>query len=386
MERRGGWLACLAGLLTAWGSAASMAGAEDPLQIVDTPTGRPPSDAILLDKAKPSTPPAGPIAMRISSFTVAPAHMPQAVVLLRNASHEPIHGKLGLRGPAGWLIVPAEQEISAPPGETVRAAFTVQRGATVEANSYPMAVSLTANGTTTLHKQEVVCASAPYFRPNIDGQIDEWKDAIPVTFVTGGKKVVISTYWNRRQLAYLVAVEEDNLVPWRGDASERPCDAIQVAISAADRPRPASVEEGVGRYEFLLMPTESSKDGRGKARCFQLADSTTRLDTTQMPRDLTALTADNVEVVVTRKEHVTYYECAIPWNSLPEIAASEGREFCFSVLVHDPDGTGIRDWGQAAGLWSSERNRLAWSVWPGARWDNDPFDSKTPWGMCSSKY
>jgi hypothetical protein len=70
-----------------------------------------------------------------------------------------------------------------------------------------------------------------------------------------------------------------------------------------------------------------------------------------------------------------------------QLRPSEGREFCFSVLVHDPDGTGIRDLGASAGLWPEQRSRLAWSVWSGAKWPEQlPYDSKTPWGMCSSKY
>jgi len=85
---------------------------------------------------------------------------------------------------------------------------------------------------------------------------------------------------------------------------------------------------------------------------------------------------------------VTYYECSIPFRLLRDrIRPSEGREFHLSVLVHDPGGTGIRDWGQAAGMGPPERNRLAWSLWQGAKWgDEPPFDNKTHWGLCSSKY
>ena len=51
------------------------------------------------------------------------------------------------------------------------------------------------------------------------------------------------------------------------------------------------------------------------------------------------------------------------------------------------DGTGVRDWGEAAGLWPWQQNSLAWSDWPGAKWDGrSPFDNKLPWGLCSSKY
>ena len=68
------------------------------------------------------------------------------------------------------------------------------------------------------------------------------------------------------------------------------------------------------------------------------------------------------------------------------IRAAPGREFCLSVLVHDGDGTGLRDWGRAAGLWPQQRNRLAWCLWQGAKWPKDPpFDNKIEWGFCSSR-
>ena len=63
-----------------------------------------------------------------------------------------------------------------------------------------------------------------------------------------------------------------------------------------------------------------------------------------------------------------------------------GREFCMSILVHDGDGTGLRDWGRAAGLWPQQRSRLAWCLWQGAKWPKPPpFDNKIEWGFCSSK-
>ncbi|KPK41912.1 MAG: hypothetical protein AMK72_14780, partial [Planctomycetes bacterium SM23_25] len=91
--------------------------------------------------------------------------------------------------------------------------------------------------------------------------------------------------------------------------------------------------------------------------------------------------------VVTRRDGVTYYECAIPMKAIPQIRPEPGREFCFSVLVHDPGGTGLRDWGEAAGLWPWQRSRLAWCAWQGATWPDDPpFDNKVEWGFCSSKH
>ena len=89
-----------------------------------------------------------------------------------------------------------------------------------------------------------------------------------------------------------------------------------------------------------------------------------------------------------RIDRVTYYECSLPWGEMRQaLQPAEGREIYLSVLVHDPDGTGIRDWGEAAGLWESQRNWFGWSKWSGARWgDRPPMDSRVEWGLCSSRY
>ena len=105
-------------------------------------------------------------------------------------------------------------------------------------------------------------------------------------------------------------------------------------------------------------------------------------------RRLEPLQYDKARVAVRRAGGVTYYECGLPFTPMRDkIRPSEGREFHFSVLVHDPDGTGVRDWGQAAGLWPWQRNRLAWGRWPGAKWGSEPpFDNRLRWGLCSSIY
>ncbi len=321
---------------------------------------------------------AEPVALRVGSFTLAPAHTPQAVVMVKNLTAATYQGALRVRGPAGWNIVPAEQPVSLAPGQSKRVVFTVQRGTIVEANSYAMEVTAQGAGASVVHRQDVVCASAPYFRPEIDGKFGDWKDAIPATFITAGKKTTVSTYWNRRTFAMLVAVEEDQLVAWQQGAV---CDAVQVAISPDDTPTGNSPDQPAGRYEFLLV----TDGGRGK--CFQLASPDTKLAEVANDRELAPLAFDKVEMAVARQGTLTYYECAIPFKTLADIRPGEGREFCLSILVHDPDGTGLRDWGHAAGLWPSERNRLAWSRWVGAKWGPEPpFDNKTPWGLCSSKY
>ena len=324
-----------------------------------------------------------PVALRMDSFSVTPAHLPPVVVTVRNLQQSPYEGVVRLKLPKGWTYKPAEQRVSLGPVETKRVRFTITRGRTRQSNRYPVEMVAIGSGTVVIREQEVVCASAPYFKPQIDGRVDEWDDAIPVTFTVGGKKTVISTYWNRRQFSMLVAVEEDNFVPFDNNARDKSFDAIQLAISPQDTETGSSPQDDATRYEFLIVGTG---DGAG-GRCFQLAQPGMKLAEAAEVRRPAGLEFDKAKVAVSRNEGITYYEFGIPFRSLKQIKPSEGREFFLSVLVHDPDGSGIRDWGAAAGLFSSERKPLAWSRWQGDRRPTKPpFDNKTPWGMCSSKY
>jgi len=111
------------------------------------------------------------------------------------------------------------------------------------------------------------------------------------------------------------------------------------------------------------------------------------LGQSQEVRRLEGLELADAEVVVKRKGKTTVYECAIPFSAMPRIRPDTGREICFSVLIHDPDDTGLRDWGRAAGLWRSQRNKYAWCSWRGVKWnDEPPYDNKIEWGLCSSKH
>ena len=322
-----------------------------------------------------------PVALQVGSFIVAPPHSPPVFVTVKNLRQQPYQGTVTIKVPQGWSFKPPQIEVSLAPGETKRVAFTITKGTLDEANRYPIEATATGSGTAVTRRQEVACTSAPYFKPTIDGDPADWKDAIPVTFTTGGKKTTISTFWNRRQLAMLVAIEEDKLVAPREDG---PFDAVQVAVSPQGSTTGSAPDGQATRYEFLLV----AGSGAGQGKCYLLAQPGTRLAECGKERALGPLAYDGADVAVSRAGGVTYYECSIPFKLMrSEIRPSEGRELCLSVLVHDPDGTGIRDWGEAAGLWPSQRNRLAWSLWKGAHWGKrPPFDNKTPWGLCSSKY
>jgi hypothetical protein len=326
---------------------------------------------------------ADPVALRVESFTVAPSSQPLARVVVRSFLDAPCEAVVRLEGPEGWQIAPDSRQVPLAPGQTETVAFDVKRGVTLEANRYAMTASATVGDVTVTRRQDVACTSAPYFKPDIDGDPADWNDAIPVTFTTAGRKTEIRTFWNSRQFSLLVAVEEERLRAFSEDAAAPP-DAVQIAIAPQGSVTGTSLEDEADRYEFLAVAT--SEPGGG--RCFQLASPGLPLAETQKPRPLLPLACDEAQVAVRRVGETTYYEIGLPTRPFRDrIRPGEGREFCLSIVVHDPDGTGVRDWGEAAGLWPEERNRLAWSRWQGDAWGPDPpFDSKTPWGMCSSKY
>jgi hypothetical protein len=321
-----------------------------------------------------------PVLLRVESLLVSPTAGPLVHVDVKNPRSVPYQGAVSVKPPEGWRLKSDRREVSLAPGETARMAFAAEKGINLSANRYPVEVSATGGGATVVRRQEIVVASAPFFKPTIDGDTSDWKDAIPVSFVSAGKTTTLRTYWNRRSFAVLVEVQEDKLVR-PGDAEA--FDAVQLAISPQGTATGTSPEGEATRFEFLLVA-----DGEGKGRCFRLATPGMKLAEGATARALDPLVYEDAELAVVRSVGVTRYECQIPFREMREaIQPSEGREFGFSVLVHDPDGTGIRDWGEAAGLWPCQRNPLAWSKWKGARFgDQPPLDNKVEWGFCSSQY
>jgi len=327
---------------------------------------------------------ADPVALRAESFTVPPSTQPLVFVQVKNLLDVPYEGSVAVKPPEGWRIEPPQREVVLSRGETRRVPFTVEQGRNVQANRYPVEVSATGAGATVVRRQTVVCASAPYYKPTIDGDPSDWKDAIPVTFTSGGKRTTISTFWNRRQFSLLVAVEEDKLVRYDPTSTAEGFDAVQVALSPQDTRTGTSPDDEATRFEFLFVAA-----GEGTAgKCFCLAEPGMRLAEAAKVRSLGPLLCDQAKVAVRRDGQTTYYECSLSFTPMRDrIRPSEGREFLMSVLVHDPDGTGIRDWGRAAGLWRWQRNPLAWSRWEGSNWgEQPPYDNKLQWGLCTSKY
>ena len=321
------------------------------------------------------------VAIRAENLTVPPSSGPVTYVQVRNLRGRTYNGAILAEFPSGWKTNRTVCPVKIKPRQTARVAFAVERGADAASNSYPVRIKAIGDGPEVTRRQRVVCASAPYFKPEIDGKLDDWADAIPVSFTTAGRKTTISTYWSRRTFSVLVAVEEDELIRLSDDAAGGVIDAVQIALSPRDAATPASSSGTAERYEFLLAATKDT------GKCFALLRRGQELSMAAQDRPLTGLELTEAALAVTRSGGVTYYECSIPFKAMPDITPDPGREFCFSILVHDPDGTHLRDWGSAAGLWPSQRSRLAWCCWQGAKWPQEPpFDNKIEWGFCSSKH
>jgi hypothetical protein len=323
-----------------------------------------------------------PVTLHVQTLTVPPSTQPVMSVEIQNQADAAYEGVVALVGPESWRIAPASRQVTLAAKERCLLPFSIEQGRNVASNQYPFEVSATSSTGKIVHRQTTFVASAPYYKPTIDGRADEWKDAIPIAFETGGKTTQISTYWNRRQFSLLVAVQEPQWVPYADDESSAAPDAIQVAISPLRAAADESVNGTAGRFEFLIAAAE---DG---ARCFQLASMDTPLDQVREARRLNGLVCDDVDVVIRREGDLTTYECSFPFGPMrDQLRPMEGREFSMSVLVHDPDGTGIRDLGLAAGLPASPTDADAWCRWPQASWgQRPPRGNNVRWGLCTSKY
>lgn len=319
------------------------------------------------------------IAVRAENFTVPPSSGPVTHILVLNLGDMTSAVTVEPKYPDGWRWTPKQRMVSIEPGQTQRLAFAIEKAADVESNRYAIEITIRSGSETKVHGQQIVCASAPYFKPKIDGKFKDWADAIPATFTTKDKKTVVSTYWNKKQFCLSVQVEEDELNSYKKGAAQ--IDAVQFAVASSKATTATSPNSKAQRYEFLLV------DSGKQDKCFALIKPGDELSASQQQRPLEPLEFKEAEVVVKRQGRITHYECAIPFAAMPLIRPDVGRQIAFSILVHDGDGTGIRDWGKAAGLWPEQRNPFAWCRWGSADWPGETlYDSKLEWGLCSSKH
>lgn len=325
----------------------------------------------------------GPISLRAGHFTAPPSTGPVTHIFIKNHTDNAYRGIIRAQFPAGWRSNPQEQSVFLDPRETKQVPFVLENATDRASNIYPLEISAEGGGGHIVRKQNVLCVSAPFFKPKIDGNSKEWRDAIPVTFSHGTKKTVVKTYWNQRQFCLLVEVEEDKLIGYRKKPGVGGIDAVRFALFPRGVVTGSKPTDKAQRYEFLITDSAAffSAD-----KCFMLLKPEDTLSVTQSSRDLSGLVCKEAKVVVKRHKKITLYECAIAYSLIPKIKLGVGREIGFALLIHDPDGTGVRDWSESMGLWSSP-NRYAWCVSEITGWGKYvPRMNKIDWGLCSSKH
>ena len=299
--------------------------------------------------------------VRCHSFIVNPSTGPVAEFDI--ASDAAWSGTLTLTPPEGWTLDPASHEISLQAGESKCIPYRVTKARETADNAYPFTLTLSGGITET---QLIRAASAPYYKPKIDGKLDEWKDAIPIRFGPPGGQTTLRLYWDNTALNVAVEVEESALVPSSKKTADGRSDAVQLYIA----PKGATTK----RHEFLIEPTSSSK-----AVCKRLASP----DGTDYKDGVIEKTAT---VAIRNTKGVTVYEIAIPLKVLDGIKADTGSEFRFGLLVHDPDGSGLRDLGTVMNRPDTDRKSppSCWTQWTGGCWDTVPYDGGTAFGFCTS--
>lgn len=298
--------------------------------------------------------------VRMENFTVTPSTGPVVNVLVQNRDSRAVQAIVRMRWPVGWKGAPAEQTVHLNPNATAKAAFTLEKAVDAATNRYPVVIEACAGDVTVTRTQQVVCATAPYLKPQVDGQLDDWKDAVPITFTTAGKATTVMTCWNRKQ--FCVAVRADGAKTG----------AVQFALAPEQDGKP-------GRYEFLVVAPEQG----APAKCFLLMRPGDDLKLTEQSRALEGLECGDVQAAVTREGGAICFEIAVPVKLVPELQPTPGRPFRFSLLVHD--GGGLRDLGTVMNLWDDQRHPQSWCRWEDAAFGpTPPFNSNVEFGFSSS--
>jgi len=305
---------------------------------------------------------AEPLRVRMENFIVTPSTGPLVNVHVQNRSERAVNAVVRVRWPEGWKGAPAEQTVSIGPNATAKTAFTVEKAVDVAANRYAVVVEARAGDVTVTRTQQVVCATAPYLKPQVDGKLDDWKDAVPIAFTANSKVTTVMTCWNRKQVCVAVRAEQMK------------AGAVQFALAAESG-------EKLGRYEFVVVAPEQD----GPAKCFLLMRPGDDLKLAEQSRALEGLECGDVQASATRDGAVTCFEIAVPVKLVPELQPTPGRPFRFSLLVHEATGAGLRDLGAVMNLWDDQRHPQSWCGWKGAAFGpTPPFDSNVEFGFSSS--
>jgi len=301
-----------------------------------------------------------PLRLRMENFTVTPSTGPVVGVQIENRSGKDLEAAVKVTWPEGWKGAPEEQKVTVKPGASATAAFTIEKAIDVGANRYPLTIEARSGDQVVRRTQQVVCATAPYLKPQLDGQLDDWKDAVPIDLPGEGGTTTVMTCWNRRQ--FCIAVRAERMK----------AGALQFVLAPG-------MAGDAGRFEFVVVAPEAD----GLAQCFQLLRPGDDPAIAELERPLDGLESDTLDARVTRDGDTMCFEIVAPAKAFPGLRPTPGRTFRFSLLLHAPDG--LRDLGAVMNLSDDQRSPRSWCRWKGASFGPvPPFDGDVEFGFSSS--
>ena len=117
---------------------------------------------------------------------------------MKNTSAKAYNGKILPAMSVGKLSRKLKN-VSLKAGETKIVSFVIRKGFDLKSNDY--AVQILADAQTPV-EATVHCATTSNLKPKIDGKLDEWGDAVPITFVKDGKKNYSSFILELKSILY----------------------------------------------------------------------------------------------------------------------------------------------------------------------------------------
>ncbi len=329
-----------------------------------------------------------PVEMVLNDFT-APLHAGQTLPLtLHNVLTMPVTGTVTVNTSDGLALAQTTFPVALKPGERLTVPATLGACTPNAGNGYRIAVTFDSPQGTASCSEVVHVACATRGTPTIDGNLDDWQDALPLivpgaaqkldtTFATWyihkldeikavdgtGMVAEIRTKWDDRNFYIAARVRTPKFVPilrqstkkdddffgtgvlsytyrnspWDGDVMPAYGDSLQLGFGfglgdsqlAQVHPVPAGyTAQPDTDYEYALYATT---DGGAECWRYYVPGMPRIHDLPRCPRPTDPAIAfcepKGSNTVVKREGDVTIYEAAIPWSELAKFTPKAGATF-----------------------------------------------------------
>ncbi|UDQ98661.1 hypothetical protein AAEX28_00905 [Lentisphaerota bacterium WC36G] len=305
--------------------------------------------------------------IRPKNFIVNPSTGPVHEVMVTNFNNKPFSGIIEIKYDKAWTSTPKFHKVFLKAGETKKISQAITKAIDYTSNSYPVHIVMKSSGGKIVYDKKFItrCFSAPYYEVDINGSLKEWSDAIPVSFVTKGKKTTLRSYWGRDNFYIAVEVQEDKFL---GTSDSKTPDCIQISMSGR--------KETSHTNQFVAVGSNSMWSGD---KVYVVSEDGKR------PK-----VVENSQIDVDRDDDkkITTYEIAIPFAAIKGVRPTAGRGLNFSIVVQDPDGTAIRELASIMNMATLKTRANRWfsgevdSFSVNAR--EAKFNDRVDFGFCSS--